>query len=204
MTSRAILVLCICLALAVIACAHPNRVSPRVLQRLTKKGEGFLLVFGAVSTPKGVLERPTIRFVYGGSRSVPERILWSLQIASGGRFYAVLKAPPDVSRLDEFYAEVGTADSGFDKILYVRLQPGKEPSAMYVGDILVTPAQNRSAKGQKIETTTRDDFENALRELKRLYPRFDGAIVKAPLLRHPLPAPTPPSRGILSSETKGD
>jgi hypothetical protein len=33
--------------------------------------------------------------------------------------------------------------------------------------------------------TTRDDFENAQLELRRLYPRFAGAIAKSGLLRNP-------------------
>jgi hypothetical protein len=41
---------------------------------------------------------------------------------------------------------------------------------------------------------TNDDFENAVLELKRLYPQFDGKIAKVALLRNPLPAGAPPER----------
>src|SRR6478752_10709196 len=110
------------------SCARPNRVSRGALQRLAKKHQPFVLVFGSVSTPKAKLARPALRFVHKANRTAPEYLLWSLQISSGDRFYAVLQAPPQLPFLDEFYAEVGSADVGFDKISYVRLQKGDSPT----------------------------------------------------------------------------
>ena len=40
----------------------------------------------------------------------------------------------------------------------------------------------------------RDDFQNASRELKRLYPDFAGSVSKAALLRNPVPMPAAPPR----------
>jgi hypothetical protein len=99
-----------------------------------------------------------------------------------------------MSYLDTFYAEVGYADTAFDKITFVRLHEGDTPLAMYFGEIQMRPAQNRSAQGQTVVVNIRDDFQNAERELRRLYPRFSGTIAKAGFLRSPVPAPTPPER----------
>lgn len=63
--------------------------------------------------------------------------------------------------LDQFYAEVGSAETGFDKIAFVRLYKGDGPVAMYFGEVLMQPAQVRNAQGQR-----------------RLYPHFDGKITK--------------------------
>jgi hypothetical protein len=193
MHARTAIPLCLYL-IALTSCAHPNRVSRGTLQRLTKSRDAFVLVFGSVSTPKGILDRPAIRFVHQANRSAPEYLLYSLVISSGDRFYAVLKVPSELPYLDEFYAEVGSADTGFDRIDYVRLRRGDAPLAMYVGEIRMSPAQTRTAQGQKIVVSINDDFNNAVQELKRLYPRFDGTIAKAALLRNPVPMPTPPRR----------
>jgi hypothetical protein len=121
-------------------------------------------------------------------------MLQSLTIDSGDRFYAILRKPPELPALDEFIAEVGSAAAGFDKITYVRLSPTAAPLAMYVGEIRVTPADSRTAQGQKVVVKTSDDFDNAVLELKRLYPHFDGTISKVALLRNPTPAAAPPER----------
>ena len=183
-------VLLFCLA----SCAHPNRVSRRTLDRLARMHEPFVLVFGSVSTPKGVLTRPEIRFVHQADRKAPEHLLWSLVVSNGDRFYAVLRTPEGLPYLDEFYTQVGTASTGFDKVLYVRLHKGDAPLAMYVGEIEVAPAQNRTAQGQTTAVNIRDEYASAATELKRLYPHFAGAIAKAPLLRDPVPVAAPTQR----------
>lgn len=180
--------------IAATSCAHPNRISARALRRLTKNGESFVLVFGSVSTPPGTLARPTIRFVHQADRSAPECLLWSLIVSSGDRFYAVLQAPHGMSYLDTFYAEIGSADTAFDRITFVRMAEGDAPLAMYFGEIQMRPAQIRSAQGQIVVVNIRDDFSNAQRELKRLYPGFEGTIARAGFLRSPAPASTPPER----------
>jgi hypothetical protein len=65
---------------------------------------------------------------------------------------------------------------------------------MYVGEIRMSPAQNRTAQGQSIVVNLRDDFQNAENELKQLYPRFEGSIVEAALLRNPAPMTIAPGR----------
>jgi hypothetical protein len=107
-----------------------------------------------------------------------DAVLWSTTIATGARFYAVLRAPAPARYLDAIYMEVGSEKAGFDRIMYAHLREGQEPLAMYIGDLEVTPAADRAAQGQKVVVRTRDDFQNAQAELRRLYPRFDGMIVK--------------------------
>lgn len=178
------------------ACVHPNRISRGALQRLTRYGESFVLVFGSLSTSRGSLALPTIRFSRQAERSAPEYLLNSLTITSGDRFYAILQPPQEasytLSYLDEFYIEVGSPDTGFDRINYVRLQQAEAPVAIYVGEIEMSPAARRNVQGQAITVNVRDDFQNATRELKRLYPRFQGTLVKAVVLRNP-PATHVPS-----------
>jgi hypothetical protein len=177
-----------------ISCAHPRRVSRRSVRRLAKEHKPFVLVFGSLSTTTPEVAHPVIRFVHQTTRSAPEYLLWSLTISSGDRFYAVLQAPPQLANLDEFYAEVGDGSSSFDRIDYVRLRKGEAPLAMYVGEIRVSPARNRSAQGEKIAVNVGDDFESAAKELKRLYPDFEGPVVKTPLLRNPGRQAAPPER----------
>jgi hypothetical protein len=169
-------------------------VSRRALQQLTKHHQPFVLVFGSLSTPTGTLAHPAIRFVHQVNRSSQEYVLWSLAISSGDRFYAVLQPPAGLPYLDEFYVEVGDANTGFDRIIYIRLQQSEAPQAMYVGEIRMSPAQNRTAQGQSIVVNLRDDFQNAENELKQLYPRFEGSIVEAALLRNPAPMTIAPGR----------
>jgi hypothetical protein len=190
---RGALLFSLCLTGA-ISCAHHNRVSGKVLQGLTKNHDQFVLVFGSLSVPKGTLDHPAIHFLHQSSSSAPAYLLQSLTIESGDRFYAVLRKPPELPSLDEFTAEVGSPEIGFDRITYVRLSPGVSPVAMYVGEIRVSPADSRTAQGQRVAVKTNDDFENAVLELKRLYPHFDGTIAKVGLLRNPVPAAAPPER----------
>jgi hypothetical protein len=171
--------------LALISCAHPRRVSRRSVRRLAKEHKPFVLVFGSLATTTADAAHPAIRFVHQANRAAAEDLLWQLTISSGDRFYAILQPPPDLAFLDEFYAEVGDKDANFDRIDYIRLHPGDPPVAMYMGEIRVTPAQNRAAQGEKLTVDVRNDFQNAARELKRLYPEFDGMVTEAPLLRHP-------------------
>ncbi len=147
-----------------------------------------MLVFGSLSTTTETLAIPTIRFSHQAGRSAPVYLLRSLTITSGDRFYAILQKPATPSYtlpyLDEFYIEVGSAATGFDRITYIRLHPAETPMAMYVGEMQVTAASSRTTPGQKVVVNVRDDFQNAALELKRLYPRFQGTIVTAPELRN--------------------
>jgi hypothetical protein len=183
----------LCLVSA-ISCAHPDRVSNRALQGLTRNHQQYVLVFGSLTTPPGTLNHPAIRFMHQTDPSAPEYLLKTLAIARGDRFYAVLPAPPSASYLDAFTAEVGSAETGFDKITYVRLHERNVPLAMYVGEMVMSPAQDRAAQGQKVVVSTRDDFPNAEKELKRLYPGFDGTVEKVALLRNLRPPSTPLER----------
>ena len=97
---------------------------------------------------------------------------------TGERFYAVLNAPAPAEYLDAVYVEVGSEAAGFDRIIYANLREGQEPLALYVGEIEVSPASDRNARGQKVVVETRDDFQSAQRELRRLYLRFDGEVLR--------------------------
>jgi hypothetical protein len=165
-------------AASAVSCRHSIRVSRGALDRLTRNSDHFVLVFGSLSTSGGKLDRPAIRFVHPGNSGTPDALLWSTTITSGARFYAVLRAPGPARYLDAFYVEVGSEASGFDRIIYAHMREGQEPLAMYVGEIEVRPVPDRSAQGQKVVVETRDDFQNAQRELRRLYPDFDGAIIR--------------------------
>lgn len=131
-----------------------------------------------MSTPKGQLDRPTIRFLHPDDSGKVDAVLWETTIATGERFYAVLRPPAAAQYLDAVYLDVGSETAGFDRILYAHLREGQEPLAMYVGEIDVRPAAYRSGQGQKVVSATRDDFQNAQAELRRLYPRFDGPVMK--------------------------
>jgi hypothetical protein len=168
--------------LATVSCAHVNRVSGSALARLARNGDQFVLVFGSLSTPAGQLDRPALRFLHPGVSGTPDALLWSTTISTGQRFYAVLRAP-DAKYLDAFYVEVGSEIGGFDRIIYAHMREGQEPLAMYTGEIKVRPASERGAQGQQVVVDTRDDFRNAEQELRRLYPRFDGGILKMTPLR---------------------
>jgi hypothetical protein len=163
--------------LATVSCAHVNRVSGGALQRLARNGDPFVLVFGSLSTTGAKLDRPVIRFLHPETSGTADALLWSTTISTGQRFYAVLRAP-SAKYLDAFYVDVGSEISGFDRIIYAHMREGQEPLAMYVGEIEVRPASDRSAQGQQVVVEARDDFRNAERELRRLYPRFDGAILR--------------------------
>jgi hypothetical protein len=127
-------------------------------------------------------------------RQSPEYLLGSLVITSGDRFFTVLERPRELAKIDEFYAEVGSEETGFDKITFVRLPKNAGALGMYVGEIHMEPARNRTAHGEKLQVNIKDDFPAAAQELKRLYPRFDGRLEKAALLRHPVPVARPPER----------
>lgn len=167
---------------ATVSCAHLNRVSGGALERLTTNCDKFVLVFGSLSTPGGKLDRPAVRFLHPETSGTPEALLWSTTISTGQRFYAPLHAQA-AKYLDAFDVEVGSEMSGFDRIFYAHMREGQEPVAMYIGEIEVRPAPERSAQGQKVVVDARDDFGNAERELRRLYPRFKGAILRMPPVR---------------------
>jgi hypothetical protein len=112
---------------ATVSCTHVNRVSGGALERLTRNGDQFVLVFGSLSTPGGMLDHPAIRFLHPDSSGTPDALLWSTTIATDQRFYAVLHAPPSAKYLDAFYVEVGSETSGFDRIIYAHMREGQEP-----------------------------------------------------------------------------
>ena len=183
--------LCFCLAFLTSCVHHSNRISRGDLQKLTKKHDPVVLVFGSLSTSAGTLVHPAIHFVHQSTAADPEYTLQSLSITNGDRFYAVLKKPEALQHLDHFSVEVGSRETGFDKITYVRLPDDGNALAMYVGEIKMSPAESRMAQGQKVLVKTDDDFQSASLELKRLYPGFDGEIAKVALLRK-LSPPTAP------------
>jgi hypothetical protein len=141
--------------------------------------------------PANSSAHPTIRFVHQSNRAAPEYLLQEVTVARNHRFYAILNKPAALAVLDEFEAAVGSASTAWDKITYVRLDPGDGPLAFYVGEITVTPPPARNVTGQTMTVAIRDDFENATQEFRGVYPEFTGAITKAPLLRAPVPVPAP-------------
>jgi hypothetical protein len=176
------------IALALLtSCAHSNRVSRSAVRKLTKSHEPFVLVFGSVVPVQGVSGHPSIRFVHQLNRTAPEYVLHEIAISSGDRFYAVLKAPPTLPRLDQFETEVRWTRVTYDKVNFVRVAEQPAAVAMYVGEL-------QMSEGQTVAVTVRDDYQSATAELHRLYPKFDGEIIKAPLLRSPPPASAPPKR----------
>jgi hypothetical protein len=173
--------------LSTVACAHTVRVSRGALDRLKRNGDRFVLVFGSLSAAGGNPDRPVIRFYHPEIGGKPDTLLWSTAVAPGRRFYAVLQTPAGADYLDQFFVEAGSEASGFDRIIWSRPRREEEPLAMYVGEIEVRPALNRTAPGQKVVVETRDDFQNAQRELRRLYPDFDGAVVSSARTRPSAP-----------------
>jgi len=178
--------------LALASCAHPNRVTRGLLRQFARKHAPYVLVFGSLSMPVDSTAHPAIRFVHQSNRAAPEYLLQEVTVAGNRRFYAILNKPAELPILDEFEAAVGSANTAWDKITYVRLHPGDGPLAFYVGEITVTPPPARNVPGQTMNVAVRDDFQSAAQELRRLYPEFTGAITKAPLLRAPVPVLAPP------------
>ena len=87
------------------SCAHPHRVSRGTVNRLTKSREAFVLVFGSVLAER-LSARPVIRLIHQADKSAPEYLLHEMAISRGAWFYAVLKAPAALERIDHFEAEV--------------------------------------------------------------------------------------------------
>lgn len=163
--------------LATVSCTHSLRVSRGAVDKLKRNGEHFVLVFGSMSIAGGQADRPVVRFLHPGSTGQPDTLLWSATITTGERFYAVLHAPDAAAYLDAVYVEAGSETAGFDRIIYRHMSRDQEPLALYVGEIEVKPAADRRAQGQKVVSGVRDDFQDAQRELRRLYPRFDGPVI---------------------------
>ena len=192
-TTRGLVGIILCLGIAG-SCAHPNRVSRGTVNRLTKNHEAFVLVFGSMLPAQGANVEPVIRFVHQLNKTAPNYILHEMKVTNGDRFYAILKPPPDLKRVDQFETEVSWAQ-GYDKINFVRVARQRGAMAMYLGEIQMTLAEHRDASGRgTVAVTARDDFQNATTELRRLYPRFDGEIIKVPLPRSLVPAAAPPKR----------
>ena len=134
---------------ATVSCVHLNRVSGGALERLTRNGDHFVLVFGSLSTPGGKLDRPAIRFLHPDTSGTPDALLWSTTISTGQRFYAVLHAPGTAKYLDAFYVEVGSEMSGFDRIISARMREGQEPLAMYAGRSKSDPLPIAALRGRR-------------------------------------------------------
>jgi hypothetical protein len=118
-------------------------------------------VFGSVAMPTARPAQPTIRFIYN------TELLAALTLSNDRRFHAILRPPNGVAYLDHLYIEVGSETTGFDRILYVHISKQDAPVAMYLGEI-------RIAQGEKVTVSVIDDFGDATKELKRLYPEFEG------------------------------
>jgi len=173
--------------LTTVSCAHSIRVSRGALDKLRQNGDYFVLVFGSLSSPAANLDRPAIRFLHPENGAGPDALLWTTTIVTGQRFYAVLHAPAGAEFLNQFFVEVGSGMTGFDRIIWTNLRKDQQPLAMYVGEIEVRPALNRRAQGQRVVVETRDDFQNAQRELRRLYPDFGGEIISTVRARSSTP-----------------
>lgn len=171
--TRAALFSCL---LVLASCAHPNRASQRAVRKLQARGAPFVLVFGSLATPTGRPANPTIRFVYQTDRSHPEYLLASLTLANDRRFHAILRPPQVAAYLDHLYIEVGSEETGFDRILYVHLSKQDAPIGMYVGELQIAPAEHRNLQGEKVTLSVVNKFDDATKELKRLYPHFDGTL----------------------------
>src|SRR5579885_2765462 len=166
----------VAVVLVITACSHANRASQRAVRRLTSRGAPFVLAFGSLATPTGRPGKPTVRFVYQADRSKPEYLLAALTLPNDRRFHAILRPPNGVAYLDHLYIEVGSDATGFDRILYVHLRKQEVPIAMYVGELRTAPAQNRNLQGEKVTVSVLDNFAEATKELKRLYPQFQGML----------------------------
>ncbi|MEP6538593.1 MAG: hypothetical protein ABJF23_24855 [Bryobacteraceae bacterium] len=192
MTIRGLAGIIACVGVAA-SCAHPNRVSRSAVNRLIRSHESFVLVYGSLLPVGGTGVKPAIRFVHPLNSTAPHSVLHEMTVTNGGRFYAILKPPAGFRQVDLFETEVSW-EKGYDKINFVRLGQRERATAMYLGEIQMTLAERRDAPGKGVATVVRDDFEAATKELHRLYPGFDGEIIKAPLLRSPVPAAVPPKR----------
>ena len=167
------------LLLLLTACAPRYRVSRGSLGLLLKKGEPFVLVFGSLSRSSDVEGVPTIRFSHPATKSQLEK----LEIPRGGKFSAVLRAPDPSRPLDEFYVEVGSANAGFDRIVFTRVSHGERPQALYLGEIAMSAAIGRDIRSHMLRVTVHDQLETATRDLRREYPRFSGPVGKAIAVR---------------------
>ena len=142
---------------------------------------------------QGASVRPVIRFVHQLNKNAPNYVLHEIKITNGDRFYAILKPPAELKNVDQFETEVNWGQ-GYDKINFVRVAQKRGAVAMYLGEIQMTLAERRDGPGRGLAVTARDDFQNATKEFRRLYPGFDGEVVKAPLMRNPVPVSAPPNR----------
>ena len=192
MATRGLIGIMFCLGFAV-SCAHPNRVSRATVNRLTKSHEGFVLVYGSLLPAQGASHKPVLRFVHQVNKSAPNYILHQMTVTKTDRFYAILKPPVELKRVDQFETEVSWGQ-GYDKINFVRVAEQRGGTAIYLGEIQMMPAERRDAPGRGIAVTVRDDFDAVTREFRQLYPGFDGKIIKGPMGRSQQPAADPPKR----------
>jgi hypothetical protein len=200
--ARITAVVCLCI-LSACAGAGSRRISRRQLNQLAKRGDAFVMVFGSVKTREGDRDvtklgktaGAAIRFTHGERSS--ESVLQEIPISSGDRFYAVLKPPERAAYLDHFEAEVRWMNPAYDKLTYIRLPGHSNAFAMYMGEIEIQvarpPGGTRTSPKQILNVKVGDEFDRAAQELKRLYPKFTGELVRSPALHslHPLSSAPP-------------
>jgi hypothetical protein len=177
----------------VVSCAHPNRVSRATVSRLTKSHEEFVLVYGSLLPAQGASHKPVLRFVHHVNKAAPHYILHQMTVTKTDRFYAILKPPVELQRVDQFETEVSWGQ-GFDKINFVRVASQRGGTAIYLGEIQMRLAERRDAPGRGIAVAVQDDFDAVTKEFRQRYPGFDGKVVKGPMGRSSLPAAETPKR----------
>lgn len=189
MATRGLIGIILCLGFAV-SCAHPNRVSRSIVNRLTKSQQEFVLVYGSLLPAQGAIHKPVLRFVHHVNKTAPHYILHQMTVTKTDRFYAILKPPVELKRVDQFETEVSWGP-GYDKINFVRVPQQNGGIAIYLGEIQMTLAERRDAPGKGIAVTVSDDFDAVTKEFRQRYPGFDGKIIKGPMGRSLLPSADP-------------
>lgn len=150
-------------------------------------------MFGSMLPAQGAGAKPLIRFVHQMNLTAPMYVLHEMKVDTGGRFYAILQRPAQLERVDLFETEVNWGP-GYDKINFTRVAPTDRPVGIYLGEIQMTLAERRDAPGKGLMVSARDDFETAAKDFRRRYPRFDGTLVKGPMMRNPIPLSDAPKR----------
>lgn len=181
---------------------HPRRVGTKQLNRLLRNNDKFVVVFGSVKalqagrdvTDQGAGAGAAIRFGHND----PASTLLELPVPNGQRFYVVLQAPDAQRYLDNFSVQVRWMDAEYDPLTFVRLSD-RPAFAFYLGEIEMTVAEGsgsgkRVTPRQILSVSVRNDFVAAAEEMKRIYPRFTGELIRSPLLDARPAAPTPPRK----------
>jgi hypothetical protein len=192
MATRGLLGIMFCVGF-VVSCAHPNRVSRANVNRLTKSHKEFVLVYGSLLPAQGASHKPVLRFVHQANKTAPNYILHEMMVTKTDRFYALLKPPAELKRIDQFETEVSWGQ-GYDKINFVRVEQQTGGTAIYLGEIQMTLAEARNAPGRGLVVTVGDNFDAVTMEFRQRYPEFDGKIIKGLMGRSSLRLVDPPKR----------